>query len=110
MEVNNKMIKAYVYYPNPKISVHNNPNCSLIGQHQKNQQRYIKIDISSVTIELQKFKNKHYIFNSTATNNDMWIEIDFNDPVFEMNLLDYVRKLISIHYKPFFQISINIHC
>lgn len=103
------MIKAYIYYPNLTISIHNNPNCSKIRQHQKKQQRYIKIDKSSIATELQNFINKLYTFGSTAKNNDMWLEIDFDDLVFERNLLDYVIRLISKHYTTFANIQILTH-
>jgi len=104
------MVKAYINYPNPKISIHNNLSCSQIMKQNKANQRIIKIDVNSISNELKNFINRTYTFGSTPDDNDMWLEIDFEDILFEMNLLEYIRKIIAKHYMPFNGINIQVHC
>ena len=102
------MIRSYINYPNPKISVHNNQACPEIMKQNKPNQRTININVNSISRELQSFINRNYTFDSTSEENDMWLEIDFDDLVFEMNLLDYIRRIIATHYIPFSNINIGV--
>jgi hypothetical protein len=78
-------------------------------QHKVNQRR-IKIDVNNISSELNNFIKKIYTFGSTPNDNDMWLEVDLGDLIFELNLLEHIRKIIAKHYTPFNGINIQTHC
>jgi len=104
------MIKVYVNYPNPKFSIHRNPLCEEVRKREKTGQRHILIDIDSVSTELRCFANKKYTFNSNIESNDMWIDIEFDDALFEESVLKYIRRLIGKHYAPLGRAELTTHC
>ncbi len=104
------MIKAYVNYPNPHITVHQAPSCGNIQKMRKDGQRYIRINLLTISGELSKFSNKEYIFAAHPGANDMWLEIDFEILDFEIAVLNYIGILIGRHYSPFTNITIEKHC
>jgi hypothetical protein len=104
------MLQAYLNYPNPKIRVHAQPNCSEIGKMKKAGQRHVVIDDKSISAELQKFAAKVYRFNADASSNDMWLSVDFNDPAFEQAVIEHVQRLVGAHYTPFAPVKIDHHC
>ena len=104
------MLKVYFDYPNARVSVHHDPNCSRIQVMHKLDQRQCRIDIASISAELQKFRSKEYRFASKPALNDMWLEVDFQDEEFEMAVLSHIRRLLGQHYKSFSDSSLEIHC
>jgi hypothetical protein len=104
------MLKAYINYPNPHISAHGDLTCPEIGKQQKQGQRRVQIDVSSISSELREFINKEHRFGSVAASNDMWLELNFSDPQFEMAVLEYIQREIGKHYKPLATVEVEIHC
>ena len=103
------MIKAYINYPNPHVTAHLDPNCGNIQSQRKNNQRYCIINSNTISGELKNFRNKKYLFG-TFPYNDMWLELDFNDQVFELAILEYICRLLGEHYSPFDGIKPKTHC
>jgi hypothetical protein len=104
------MIKAYVNYPNPHITVHQDLSCEEIQKMNKPDQRYVRINIATISVELEMFDNKEYIFAAHPGANDMWLEIDFSDSEFENAVLEYIRRSIGRHYSPFSRVVVESHC
>jgi hypothetical protein len=104
------MIKVLINYPNPHIAIHANFNCGYIQCQNKSNQRYIIINPETISIELQNFLNKFYDFGATPENNDMWLEIDFQDRDFELSMVNFIHRIISKNYSPFSKITPKIHC
>lgn len=104
------MLKAYVNYPNPKVSVHHDPSCGAIRKMAKPSQRLVRIDAGSISAELQRFRAKGYTFAANPAGNDMWVEADFADPDFEAAVIAYVHRLIGRHYSPLARVAIEKHC
>jgi hypothetical protein len=52
------MLKAYVNYPNPKVSIHQKDSCPEIQKMKKPGQRLVRIDATSISAELQRFNAK----------------------------------------------------
>jgi hypothetical protein len=109
-EDNYPMLLAYLNYPNTKISVHRDPSCRSIGKMNKAKQRWVRINLASISDELRKFKQKQYTFAANPSANDMWIEIDFGDTDYEIATLQHVQRLIGQHYLPFRRIEVETHC
>lgn len=104
------MLRAYVNYPNPKVSVHRDPSCGAIQKMAKPRQRVVRIDPQSISAELQHFRAKHYTFAANPAGNDMWLEADFGDTDFEAAVIAYVHRLIGKHYSPLARVAIEEHC
>jgi len=85
------MRMVYLYYPLGRICIHRNDACSAIGKMNKENQRKIRIDPATISNELKKMLNNEYKFGSTPSSNDMWLEIDFNNNVFEEAVLKYIQ-------------------
>jgi hypothetical protein len=104
------MLKAYINYPNPHITIHGNASCSAIQQQHKKDQRVVRLDIGSLSKELNRLAMKEYQFGAQAETNDMWLELNLGDNKFERAIMDYVRILLSQHYKPFSRAKVDEHC
>jgi len=104
------MTIVFVNYPNAYMMVHNDVNCNSIQQHSKKGQRYIRIDMGNISAELQRFSHGHYTFAANPSENDMWLEIDFNDSTFEHAISEHIRFLLGNRYSPFANISLSSHC
>jgi len=105
------MIIAYINYPReePHITLHNDVTCTTIGQHHKKGQRIVQLGIASLSIELNRFKSKHYRFASDSRNNDMLLEVDFSDQDFEHAVVEYIKRLLTKHYGRFGRYDIKQH-
>jgi Zn-dependent M32 family carboxypeptidase len=104
------MLKAYINYPNQKVTVHRSAACGLIQQTGKQNQRSVLINTQTVSTELQAFSGKRYPFAATAEQNDMWITVDFEDPGFEDAVLAFVHRLIGRHYSRLATVPVAEHC
>lgn len=104
------MIKVYINYPVPHITIHHNPYCGNIQAQQKPNQRYIKINAQTLASELNKFKTKMYRFAANPDYNDMWLEINFNNVSYEQDVLMDICHLIGIYYKPLRNVIPKPHC
>ena len=104
------MIKAYINYPQPHVTIHHNLYCGNIQSQQKPNQRYIKINSSSLDGELKNFRVKKYRFASNPDYNDMWLEIDFHNTDFEQKVLQDICQIIGNYYRPLKGIKPITHC
>ncbi len=104
------MTHAYINYPNPHITLHGQATCADIGKMHKTGQRRVRITANSISHELQQFARKSYRFGADASNNDMWLEVDFADAAFEQALVAHVQHLIGASYKPLASVPIEEHC
>ena len=66
--------------------------------------------VRSLSLELQRFVAQEYQFGSEAETNDMWLELDFSDPVFERAVVEYVKSILALHYSPFARVRVDEHC
>jgi len=104
------MLSVYLNYPTGRVSAHGDPNCGRIRPMDKPDQRICRINVGTISSELQKFKVRQHSFQSTKDFNDMWLQIDFHDLEFELAVADFIRRLLARHYKPFSNAHLEIHC
>ncbi len=104
------MLKAYVNYPNPHLTIHADPKCAAVQQQHKKDQRVVRIQTSNLSEELGKFGGKKYSFGAQAETNDMWLYVDLADPAFEKAVVEHIRKLLASHYTPLGRAKIDVHC
>jgi hypothetical protein len=100
------MLMTYFNYPNSIITIHTNPYCNTILRQRSQNQRSVTININTISVELANFMKKHYKFASTADRNDMWIEIDFTDRIFEEAVVHFIHRLLN-YYTPIRNASPN---
>ena len=104
------MIKAYINYPNPHITAHYDPDCGSIQSQHKPNQRYCRINLETISTELQNFRDRKYAFAAFTERNDMWLEIDFQDHAFETDVLEFICRLLGKYYQPFADLKPSTHC
>lgn len=104
------MLKAYINYPNPHVTIHVDSKCASVQQQHKKDQRVVRIDVLNLSGELTKFRAKEYVFGAQAERNDMWLHVDFGDDGFERAVVEYIRKLLGSHYTPFVRSKVEVHC
>jgi hypothetical protein len=103
------MLKVYVNYPNPKLTVHQNPSCGAIQKMAKSGQRLVRIDAAAISAELQRFMGKGYTFAANPAENDMWLEVEFADAQFEAAVVAFVHRLIGGQYPPLARAIVHTH-
>ncbi|PRY35971.1 hypothetical protein CLV58_11399 [Spirosoma oryzae] len=103
------MQTVYINYPEPHITRYTNVDSRQIRKHGKEEQRYIRITHTTLSEELSKFKRRVYKFGSKKAINDMYIDLDLNDPEFELAVLKHIQQLIGKHYKPLSPIRTSIN-
>lgn len=103
------MLTAYMNYPNLKMTVHADRACSQIGKRGKKGQRLIQIELDTLTSELLKFVREEHKFEANTTFNDMWLEVNLGDVVFEEAVLAYILHLVSNYRTPFGGVKIKHH-
>lgn len=103
------MLTGYLNYPNSQVTAHFDASCQDIRKMHKTGQRDIVINPSTFSDEIQRFVQEHR-FGSDPNFNDMWLNIDFDDPVFELAVFDFVHRLLGKRYKPFRDALRTQHC
>src|SRR6266478_4425668 len=103
------MLRAYVNYPEPHITLHADSACGNIKQQHKQNQRRVLLEIETLSTELRRFADKEYRFGATPETNDLWLELEFANPEFERSVVEYIHTLLGRHYKPFARIRTNQH-
>jgi hypothetical protein len=104
------MIKAYINYPNPHVTVHTNMDCGNIQAQKKDEQRYLRINPLSISDELKNFSDRKYRFAAYPERNDLWLEIEFQDQAFEMAVLELICRILGKQYQRLADLEPQIHC
>lgn len=102
------MIHAYFNYPNKHIEIHELSGCAAIQQQRKKRQRFVKIKRTTFSREVKKFEG-FYRFAAKREANDMWVQVDFGDIDFEVQVVAHLIKILSRRYRPFNGIKPKIH-
>lgn len=104
------MLRAYFNYPNPHVTVHGAPGCPDVQKMRKQGQRWVRVDARSATEQLLGFAGTSHKFSATADTNDMWIEVEFGDPAFELAIVEHIRVQFARRYTLFGRAGTTRHC
>lgn len=104
------MTKAYLNYPNPRMTLHGDPMCAEIGKMQKVGQRDMTITRASFAQALGQLAGSGFQLGAQASVNDVWFTINFDDAEFEEAVASYVHRLLSQRYSPLRNAQIHKHC
>jgi len=102
------MLRAYFNYPNPHITLHSDTTSKEFQKQNKQNQRLSRITLQSFSTELSRLNGLK--FGSNADENDLWLEIDFGDRRFEIEIYGYVRRLLGGQYSVFTNCQEIPHC
>jgi len=95
------MIKVYINYPNQGIfSIYEDIEHKNIQKNTKVNQRVLSINSSNFTEKMLSFID-NYKFSATSAENDLWIDIDTGDTIFDKNIAFEILKKLSEKYVPF---------
>lgn len=104
------MLHVYINYPNPHMTIHADANCRSIRQSGKAEPRISEINLGTLTEELSKFADKEYAFAANPAQNDIWLDIDLEDEIFERAVAEFVLRLIGSFYTPLRGLKPSVHC
>ena len=102
------MIKVYLNYPVPHLTIHGDPACSDIGKMRKVNQRELMITAESFADALVTLRELPLAAN--ASSNDLWLTVDFGDQQFEEDVVSYVHRLLGRRYRPLRGATVTTHC
>lgn len=103
------MLKAYLNYPNSRVTVHGVSVCEEIQKARKQGQRRVYIDRNSRGEEIERFRAAHR-FASTSLLNDMWVTVNLEDLLDEQRVLDSIVAILAARYAPFRNAMRSRHC
>ena len=103
-------MQVYINYPNPHITIHNDSSCPQIHMHQKNGQRIVKVNTSTLKNILNQFANDAYDFKSEAQLNDLWLDISLSTHEQEIGFVHIIQAILGQRYKPLGSAPISEHC
>lgn len=104
------MIWANINYPNPHVTIHENPMCAQIMCHRKQGVRLVSLTPETLSVELMKFESKSYGFGASKENNDMWLKVDFSNLEIEKGVVRDVIHYLGRHYRPLSTLEAATHC
>ena len=102
------MIKVYLNYPVPHLTIHGDPTCGEIGKMRKLGQREVLVTAETFTTALASLEELPLAAN--ASSNDLWLTVDFDDQQFEQDLVSYMHRLLGLRYKPLRGATVTTHC
>jgi len=103
-------MKVYINYPDSHLTIHQNPNCPEIQKHQKTNQRLINVTSQNLISILMDFINKTHKFSSTASENDMWLELNLNSSQHNIGLVFTLQAILGQFYQPLSNAPVIFHC
>lgn len=103
-------MKAYLNYPNPRMTLHGNSTCTEIGKMQKVGQRDVPISRASFTQALNQLTGSGFRLGAQAPVNDVWLTINFDDLQFEEAVARYVHRLLAQRYSRLRAAPVKRHC
>lgn len=107
------MMRAYFNYPNREIILHADQVCPDGNAPVSSRTRQIDISPANLSQEIQRFINGQVIFSDGMDSRqprDLWLNLQFNDPQFELALVGYIRRLLGHRYDRFLSCKVTIHC
>lgn len=103
------MLRTYLNYPDANVSVHWDVSCGQIQKHRKAKQRTCRVDCKTFSEEIQKFAAGDYTFRSTPVCSDMWLDVDFGDPEFELAVVCHIHGLLGKRFCRFRTAKLKRH-
>jgi hypothetical protein len=95
------MIAVYYNYPNSGFTIHEGMNYEEARVQLKPKPRVDSVTLENITEIVEKVKSQDLKFASNRDLNDLWLEIDFGDVVFEKAFAEFVLRILGKRYKRF---------
>ena len=104
------MIKAYINYNDPSITIHKNTLCDKANVGPEERIRHVMLNPDFLSKEHNRFKNNKHRFSDEPYMSNMWIILDFQDKEFEIALVGYLKKLIGLNNSTIKNCKTQEHC
>jgi hypothetical protein len=104
------MRRVFFDYPNPTVNRHGDPKCDYFHRPEMLGHRLIRITNSTISREFENFADGKYVFKAERELNSLWLEVDFQDKVFELAIVKHIQRLLVGRYMPFGKVSMTQHC
>jgi hypothetical protein len=105
-----EVMKAYINYPNPHMTIHADSACGEIKKMQKTAQRDIVVNPETISDALNQLTDRGFKFAPHAAVNDVWLTVSFNDAEFEEAVAKYVCRIIGKRYRRLNGALVRKHC
>ena len=102
-------MKAYINYPNPRITLHWNDTCSEVQKNRKEGQRVVMLNPDTIESALGRFVNRGFSFASNPDENDMWLDISLGSPRHDEAVVYVIQSLLGRRYRPLATASVEAH-
>jgi hypothetical protein len=89
------MIKAYINYPRPHMTLHTDSTCSDIGKIRKPNQRDVSVTRVSFATAIAQLTGKGFRLGADSSINDVWLSVDFDDAEVEEAVARYVFRSLG---------------
>jgi hypothetical protein len=104
------MLRVYVNSPASTVTIHKDPRCIYWPRADSPGARVIHLREATLSAELQLCREKEYRFAAQSGMNDIWLDVDFADPEFELATVKHVKLLLGKHYKRLREAPVRVHC
>jgi len=95
------MIAVYYNYPNSGFTIHEGMTVEEARVQFKLNPRVYPVTFENIAKIVKKIKSPDLKFASNQAENDLWLEINFGDVVFEKAFAEYILRVLGKRYKPF---------
>ena len=95
------MIAVYYNYPNSGFTIHEGMTVEQSRVQLKPNPRIEFVTVEDISQIVKWVNSPDLKFASNQAENDLWLQIDFHDLVFEKAFAEYVLRLLGNRYKRF---------
>jgi hypothetical protein len=103
-------MKAYLNYPNQRITMHHDARCSSIQQQRKAHPRVVRVTPQNLRQVLADFSSGVYKFAPNSAENDLWLDISLSTTQHEESLVYVIQELLGLNYTRLGRAEISAHC
>jgi len=103
-------VDVYINYPNPHFTIHDNSQCSQIQKHHKANQRTISVTNQNLRQVLTGFISNQYEFSSTASQNDIWLEVNLSSRQQNIGFVFVIQAILGMQSQPLSNAPVTFHC
>ena len=94
------MTSIYINYPVPHFTAYRGKRAADCWVQRKVNRRVIRISEDNYDDEMKPFLGQEFRFGATPAFNDLWLELDFGNEEYELQLGFKIQELLGVRYRP----------
>lgn len=95
------MISVYINYPNKVFSLAHDVSAAERWRHPDSKHRVEPVNFDTLGSFISKLQSGDIKFLPQADFNDLYIEVDFGEDEFDLQVVLYIKRVLGARYKPF---------